>query len=606
MRNFFRILRYTAPYRSYGVLNVLFNLLATVFHLGSLLVFIPFLRLLFGKVEAVAEPAAFELSKEGLTAWYNWKMADFIVQHGQVGALVFICVSVVVLFLLKNLFRWLALYAIGVMRNRAVQDIRDAVYDKVLELPMQYHLGERKGDILARITNDVQEIEFSIMNYIEMVFREPVTIILSLVLMIGISPQLTLISLLLLPISGLIIGRIGKSLKKTGDRAQRKAADLLSLVEETLGGIRVVKAFNAEEPMRQRFRRENDMLSRINVQVLRRRDMASPLSEFLGACVMVALVYFGGSLVLDQSASLTGEEFIGYIILFSQLLAPAKSFTTGYYWIQKGSASAERIFEILAVENTVKEKPDARPITAFNDRITFRNVTFAYDKRAVLKGIDLEVPKGRSVALVGSSGGGKTTLANLLPRFFDVTEGAILIDGQDIRDLRIKDLRDLMGIVTQESILFNDTISENIAFGSRDVTQQEIEAAARVANAHDFITRMELGYGTNVGDRGDRLSGGQKQRVSIARAVLKNPPILILDEATSALDTESERLVQEALYKMMEGRTSLVIAHRLSTIQHCDEICVMQEGAIVERGTHSELLSLNGTYRRLVEMQAFA
>jgi subfamily B ATP-binding cassette protein MsbA len=608
MRNFFRILRYARSYRRYAVLNVVFNLVSTVFHLGSLLVFIPFLNLLFGQTPPPSGRPAVEFSLEGikrLPELFNWRMAAYIQEHGQMGGLVFICVVVAFCFLLKNLTRYFALWAIGILRNRAVRDLRNEVYDKILDLPMRFHTGERKGNTIARITNDVQEVEFSIMNYIEMVFREPITILLSLSLMIGISWKLTLIALLLLPVSGLLIGRVGKSLRKEGLRAQQKAADLLSTVEETLTGMRVVKAFNGEEQMRRRFRRENEMLNKLNVFTLRRRDMASPLSEFLGALVMVTLVYFGGQLVIGEGATLSGGEFIGYIILFSQLLAPAKGFTTGYYWIKKGGASAERIFELLAIENSVKERPDARPIAAFNDRVEFKAVQFAYDEKAVLRTIDLLIPKGRSVALVGTSGGGKSTLAGLLPRFYDATGGQVLIDGIDVRDLRIQDLRGLMGIVTQDSILFNDTVAANIAFGQPGVSMADIERAAQVANAHEFITKLDSGYQTMIGDMGNRLSGGQKQRLAIARAVLKNPPILILDEATSALDTESERLVQDALFKMMEGRTSLVIAHRLSTIQHCNEICVIVEGAIVERGTHAELFALGGQYRRLCDMQAF-
>ncbi|MCB9170369.1 MAG: ABC transporter ATP-binding protein [Flavobacteriales bacterium] len=608
MRYFFRVLRYAGPYRRYAVLNVVFNLVSTVFHLASLLVFIPFLNLLFGQTPPPTERPRIDWTIAGikrLPDLFNWQMGQYIQEHGQVGGLVFICAVVALCFLLKNLFRYFALWAIGILRNRAVRDLRNALYDKVLALPMRYHTGERKGNIISRMTNDVQEIEFSIMNYIEMIFREPITIVLSLAIMIGISWKLTVIALLLLPISGLIIGRIGKSLRKEGLRAQQKAADLLSTLEETLTGIRVIKAFNAEAAMQQRFRRENQMLNLLNVFTLRRRDLASPLSEFLGALVMVALVYLGGSLVIGSNASLSGGEFIGYIILFSQLLAPAKSFTTGYYWIRKGSASAERIFELLAVENTVRERTDARPIRTFNDRIEFRGVSFAYEGALVLKDIDLIVPKGRSVALVGTSGGGKTTMVGLLPRFYDASSGQVMIDGHDIRDLRVHDLRALMGIVTQDSILFNDTVANNIAFGAKGVGMEAIEQAARVSNAHEFIVRLEQGYQTNIGDGGNRLSGGQKQRLAIARAVLKNPPILILDEATSALDTESERLVQEALYRMMEGRTSLVIAHRLSTIQHCDEICVLQHGGIIERGTHQELFDRGGQYRRLCDMQAF-
>ncbi|MBK9194802.1 MAG: ABC transporter ATP-binding protein [Flavobacteriales bacterium] len=613
MKEFLKILRFSRPYTRLMWLNAIFNLISTLFHLASLLLFIPFLRLLFVKEQPPCpgqDQAVAELAKTGLDAVYQQWMADYIAAHGALGTLAFICILVISSFLLKNVFRWMAMSTIGTLRNNTVRDIRGAVYDKILELPMQYHTGERKGHVLSRITSDVQEIEFSILNWVEMVFREPVTIVLSLGIMVSMSVQLTLFSLVLLPITGLLIGRIGKSLRRTSMRAQEKNADVMSHVDETLTGMRVVKAFNAEDRMRQRFGRENEMLTRISTVVLRRRDLASPLSEFLGACVMVALVYFGGRLVIGHDASLNGEFFLGYIIVFSQLLAPIKGLTTGWSNIQKGSASARRIFELLAVENKVKEVPDAQPISTFNDSIRFNNVSFAYDgsdaPEIVLKGIDLVVPKGKSVALVGTSGSGKTTLAGLLPRFFDATSGSVTIDGKDVRQLRIADLRKLMGIVTQDSILFNDTVGNNIAFGALGATEADIRRAAEVANAHGFISALENGYQTNIGDGGNRLSGGQKQRVAIARAVLKNPPILILDEATSALDTESERLVQDALFKMMEGRTSVVIAHRLSTIQHCDEIIVMSQGNIIERGTHAQLFAAGGQYRRLCDMQAFS
>lgn len=606
MRNFFRILRFGAPYRHFALLNALFNLLGTVFHLLSLLLFIPFLRLLLGQVEAVDERPAVLWTKDGLQGTFNWGLTQLMDQYGPMGALLLICIAVVALFLLKNLFRYLALIAICNFRNRIVRDVRSKIYGKLLELPLRYHAGERKGDLLALITNDMQVIEFSVMYYIEMIFREPIAVVLFLAAMVTLSPQLTLISLLLLPISGLLIARISRSLKRRSTRVQEKSADLLARVEETLGGIRVVKAFNGEADMQRRFERENELLMRSSIAMLRRQDIASPLSETLGAAVMVTIAYLGGSLVLGQTPSLSGDSFLGFIIIFSQLLAPIKGFSQGWSAIARGSASGQRIFDLLAVENTVQEKPDAKPVAGFEQSVEFRAVRFAYDSAPVLQDIDITIPKGRSVALVGTSGSGKTTLANLLPRFFDATGGAVLVDGHDIRDLRIRDLRALMGIVTQDSILFNDTIANNIAFGTPGVSQADIERAARIANAHDFISALELGYQTNIGDGGNRLSGGQKQRLSIARAVLKNPPILILDEATSALDTESERLVQEALFKMLEGRTSLVIAHRLSTIQHCDEICVMQQGRIIERGTHAQLYEAQGQYRRLCDLQAFA
>jgi len=605
MGTFLRILRFGAPYRHYAVLNAVFNLLGTVFHLASLLLFIPFLRLLLGQVKRVEARPVELWTKEGLEGTFNWGLTRLIGLHGDMGALMVICVAVVALFTLKNLFRYLALVSITKFRSLIVRDIRARIYGKLLELPLGYHGGERKGDLLALMTNDMHVIEFSVMLYIEMVFREPIAVLLFIATMVTLSPQLTLISLLLLPVSGLLIARIARSLKKRSTRVQEKEADLLARVEETLGGIRVIKAFNGEADMERRFARENGLLMRAYVAMVRRLDLASPLSETMGAVVMAAIAYIGGSLVLGAEPTLTGDSFLGFIIIFSQLMAPIKGFSQGWSAIVRGSASAQRIFGLLAVENAVKEKPDARPITGFNEAVAYRDVSFSYGGAPVLREVRFTLRKGRSTALVGTSGSGKTTLANLLPRFFDVTGGAVLLDGHDIRDLRIKDLRALMGIVTQDSILFNDTVANNIAFGTPGVSQADIERAARIANAHDFITGLQSGYQTNIGDGGNRLSGGQKQRLSIARAVLKNPPILILDEATSALDTESERLVQEALFKMLEGRTSLVIAHRLSTIQHCDEILVMREGRIIERGTHAELYAAAGQYRRLCDMQAF-
>ncbi|MEO8068979.1 MAG: ABC transporter ATP-binding protein [Flavobacteriales bacterium] len=624
MRNFFRILRFGKPYRHHALLNALFNLLGTVFHLASLLLFIPFLRLLLGQVQPVHVRPTHLWTREGLEGSFNWGLTQLIEDRGQMGALLVISIAVVVLFLFKNLFRYLALVAICTFRNRIVKDIRSRIYDKLLELPLRYHTNERKGDMLSLITNDMQVIEYSVMYYIEMIFREPIAVLLFLGTMLTLSTKLTLISLLLLPVSGLIIARVSKSLRRKSARVQEKSADLLARVEETLSGIRVIKAFNGEADMRRRFERDNELLTRGSITMLNRQDIASPLSETLGAAVMATIAYVGGSLVLGETPSLTGDSFLGFIIIFSQLLAPIKGFSQGWSGITRGEASGQRIFDLLAVENTVKERSGAKHIADFNDRIEYRSVAFAYENSSkaggpegrtaaspslsasVLQDINLTVPKGKSVALVGTSGGGKTTMANLLPRFFDVTDGALLIDGNDIRDLRITDLRALMGIVTQDSILFNDTVANNIAFGAPGTSQADIERAARIANAHEFIMKLENGYQTNIGDGGNRLSGGQKQRVSIARAVLKNPPILILDEATSALDTESERLVQDALIKMMEGRTSVVIAHRLSTIQHCDEICVMQQGRIIERGTHAQLFAAGGHYRKLCDMQAFA
>lgn len=606
MRHFFRILRYGRPYARFAVLNGVFNLLATLFHLASLLLFIPFLRLLMGQVQPVHERPAGGWSKEMLEGTFNWWLTQLIEHRGQLGALAMICLAVVLLFLLKNLCRYLAVNMISNFRHRIIRDLRGEIHSKLLELPLAYHNDERKGHLLSLMTNDMQVLEFSVMLSIEMVVREPIAVFLFLATMVTLSPLLTLYALLLLPVSALLIGRITRSLKKRSTRVQERSADLLARVEETLGGMRVVKAFNAEEPMRRRFERENDLLMRSGIHMMYRQDLASPLSETLGAAAMAAIAYLGGTLVLGPEPTLSGDSFLGFIIIFSQLLTPVKGFSQGYSAMVRGSSSARRVFELLAVPNTVTERPDARPIRAFTDKVEFRDVSFAYDDKPVLRDINLTVPKGKSVALVGGSGGGKTTLAGLLPRFHDVTAGSVTIDGTDIRELRIRDLRSLMGTVTQDSLLFNDTVAANIAFGRTGVSEADIRRAAEVANAHEFITRLPNGYHTSIGDGGNRLSGGQKQRVAIARAVLGDPAILILDEATSALDTESEKLVQDALFKLMKDRTSLVIAHRLSTIQHCDEIVVLDHGRIIERGTHAELYAAHGQYRKLCDLQAFA
>ncbi len=606
MRNFFRILGRGRPYVRFAVLNGVLNLFSTIFHLASMLLFIPFLRLLLGQVKPVHEQPALEWNKDTLEQTFNWWLTRLIEQNGQMGALAIICVTVVLLFLLKNLFRYLAVLAISNFRLRIVRDLRGEVYGKMLELPLRYHTGERKGHQLSLITNDMQVLEFSVMLSIEMVMREPIAVIMFLATMVTLSPQLTLYSLLLLPVSGLLIARITRSLKRRSTRVQERSASLLALVEETLTGMRVVKAFNGEAAMARRFQRENEMLMRANIAMVNRQDIASPLSETLGTAVMAAIAFLGGSLVLGPEASLTGDSFLGFIIIFSQLLTPIKGFSQGYSAIARGSSSAARVFELLAVPNTVVEKPGARPLPGFQAQVEFRDVSFAYDGKPVLHGINLAVPKGKSVALVGGSGGGKTTLAGLLPRFYDVTGGAVLIDGTDIRDVRLHDLRALMGIVTQDSLLFNDTVAANIAFGRTGISEADIRRAAMTANAHGFIEQLPNGYHTSIGDAGNRLSGGQKQRISIARAVLGDPEILILDEATSALDTESERLVQDALFKLMKDRTSLVIAHRLSTIQHCDEIVVLDQGRIIERGTHARLYAAGGQYRKLCDLQAFA
>ena len=538
----------------------------------------------------------------------NYQLAERIDKFGKLDALIMICLFIIITIFLKNLFRYLGMFFIAPIRNGVVRDMRNKMYDKVLNLPLSYYSEERKGDIMSRMTVDVQEIEWSIMQSLEMIFREPITMLMFLTTMVIISPQLSLFSLVLLPLSGLLIGRIGKSLRRSSSKSKEKMGILLSMMEETLGGLRIIKGFNAEKKMNGHFRNENQQYTDISVKVYRKTDLSSPLSEFLGVTVLVVVLYFGGKLVLSNDPSLNGSLLIFYIAIFSQLLPPAKSFTTAYYSVQKGLASAERIDKILEAEVTIRDNVNARSKKSFEKEIEYKNVSFAYREAQVgwvLNDINLKIEKGKTIALVGQSGSGKTTLADMLPRFYDPSQGSILIDGIDIKELKLQDLRELMGIVTQESILFNDTVYGNIAFGMEHVTEQQVMEAAKIANAHEFISQMPEGYHTNIGDRGSKLSGGQRQGISIARAVLKNPPILILDEATSALDTESERLVQDALNKLMKNRTSVVIAHRLSTIQHADEIIVMQKGQLIERGTHTALLQRNGAYKKLHDLQAF-
>ena len=605
MKNFAKILVYALKYKGYAVLNIVFNIFSVIFDLLSMLLFIPFLNLLFTQPETVTIKPTFSFTKEFFQDYFNYTLNSFIQDNDKVYALLLVCVIVGVLFFLKNVTRYLGMYFIGVIRTGVIRDIRHDVYEKLLALPLSFYSEEKKGDIMARITNDVQEIEWSILSSLEMIFREPLTILLSIATMIVINPSLTLFSLILLPISGLVIGWLGKSLKRSSSRAQLQMGLLLSNVEETLSGLRIIKAFNAEKSSQQKFNEINESYNHHSLKMTRKRDLASPMSEFLGSMVMVALVYYGGSLVLNNPAKFSGGEFIGYIIIFGKLIAPVKALTTAYSNVQKGAASADRINMIMHAENNIKEVNNPHVFTTFTDKIEYRNVSFQYGNEPVLRNLNFSFEKGKTIALVGESGGGKSTLADLLPRFYDVTSGELLIDGTNVTQASIKSVRSLMGVVTQESILFNDTVFNNIAFGI-EATEEQVIEAAKIANAHQFIAELENGYYTNIGDRGGKLSGGQRQRISIARAVLKNPPILILDEATSALDTESEKLVQDALYNLMKNRTSVVIAHRLSTIQHADEILVLVKGEIVERGTHSYLLSKNGVYKKLSDLQTFA
>ncbi len=606
MKKFYRILAYTKPYWGYAGLNILFNILTVVFSLFSFTLLIPFLNLLFGINDLVTVKPEFHFTTQGILDFLNYHISQIIIRHGKIDALIFICLIILSSFLTRNLSRFFAMYFMANVRIGAVKGIRNDVYSKLLILPLSFFSQRKKGDIISRMTTDVQEVEYSIMNYIEMVVRDPITIIAYLAFMISMSPRLTLFVFLILPVTGLIIGRIGKSLRRKSKTVQEKYGGLLGMIEESIGGIRIIKAFNAIHYLDNKFRQFNDNYAKILLRVYRRRDLSSPLSEFLSSVVIVVLLWFGGKMVLSDTPSIQAADFITYIVVFSQVIPPAKSFTQGFYNIQKGIASAERIFEILDADEVIEEKPDALPLHSFNKEIVYNHVSFQYEQEPVLKNINLTIPKGKIIALVGESGAGKSTMVDLLPRFYDVTGGAILLDGTDIRNYRIDHLRNQMGIVSQDTILFNDTIFNNIAFGLTNVSEEEVINAAKVANAHRFIMEMEEGYLTNIGDRGVKLSGGQRQRISIARAVLANPPILILDEATSSLDTESEKLVQDALYNIMQDRTTVVIAHRFSTIKHADEIVVMKKGEIVERGTHDELLERKGVYRRLYDLQTFA
>lgn len=608
MKKLWKILRFALPYKGHALLNILFNIFGVLFGLVSLTLLVPILQILFKQTALISiapSPITWDqiTNTKLLAANFNYFISQYIVENGAPHALLVICIVLVVLFFLKNFFRYMAMFFLAPVRNGVVKDIRNILYKKMLNLPLGYYSDQRKGDLMARLTTDVQEVEWSVMSSLEMMFREPFQIIFYLATMLVMSPQLTLFVMIMLPITGLIIGQIGKSLKRTSVKGQRKMGEILNIIEETISGLRIIKAFNAIGYSQQKFEETNTNYYRLMNRLYRKRDLASPLSEFLGVIVMVVVLSYGGNLVFSASKTLSAEVFLTFLAIFSQILNPAKALVTAAYNIQKGAASIDRIQKVLDAEETITQKPNAIEHKVFEHQIEYRNVCFQYEKDEVLKNVNLTIPKGKTVALVGTSGGGKSTMVDLLPRFYDVVSGEILIDGIPITDLVISDLRGMMGIVSQETILFNGSLYENIAFGLDNVKLEDVVSAAKVANAHEFIEKLELGYETNIGDRGVKLSGGQRQRISIARAVLKNPPILILDEATSALDTESERLVQDALTNLMMNRTSIVIAHRLSTIQHADEIIVMQKGVIVERGNHIDLLEKNGVYKKLNEMQ---
>ncbi len=606
MDKFKRIFSYLIPYKLAVSLNVLFSFLSAVFNVFSVIMVIPVLNILFEIQPVVTESVPFAFSADAISTNFYYYASYLMLRYGSLATLIAVGIFAIMMSFLKNAFKYAAMYNLAWIRNVVVKDIRNDLYQKSLILPLSYHSNEKKGDLISRMTSDVQQIEHSVISSLEMVFREPITILVILLSLFIMSTHLTLGVLILLPVSGLIIGRIGKTLRSTALKGQNKLGVILSVLEETLTGIRVIKAFNAEEKMKNRFFSINSFYTLIMTKMYRRQYMASPVSEFLGTVVVILIVWYGGSLVLSDASSLSPAAFIGYLILFAQIINPAKSFSTAYYNILKGLASADRIDDILQAEVKIKDQPEAKPLDRFQDSIEFINVSFRYEQDIVLKNINLTIPKGKTVALVGQSGAGKSTLVDLIPRFYDVTEGQILVDGTNIREIKLHDLRALMGNVNQEAILFNDNFFNNIAFGEFNVPEEDVINAARIANAHEFIEKTPLKYYTNIGDRGNKLSGGQRQRVSIARAVLKNPPILILDEATSALDTESEKLVQDALSNVMKNRTSVVIAHRLSTVVNADLICVLHEGEIVERGTHDQLLQKEGYYKKLHSLQMFA
>lgn len=616
---FFRLIRrFASPYKWLVALNLLFNLLSTILSLFSFAAIIPVLRILFG-ISQVYTTYVDLSTVSGLEQWLNAAKGDLyyllgeqIAAHGGGIMLAWLGLFLAVMTGLKCLTAWLANYYMVPLRTGVLRDLRRQLYDKVVTLPLGYFTQERKGDILSRMTNDVNEVEASIMSALDVLFKDPIMITIYLLTLFVISWQLTLFVLILLPIAGLLIGRIGRNLKRASKQGQEQNADILSQMEETLSGLRVVKAFNAEDKLRERFNRLINATRQTFNRINRRYYLAHPVSEFLGTCLIAVILWFGGILILDGHSTIDAATFIYYLIIFYSIINPAKDLSRAGYSIRKGTASLERIDKVLDTRSNIIEEEDAQAITGFGDAIRYEHVSFAYDaRRTVLQDINLTIRKGQIVALVGQSGSGKTTLADLLPRFYDVAEGKILIDGTDVRRLRIHDLRELMGYVNQDAILFNDTIYNNITFGV-DTTQpapdglswpEAVERAARIANAHEFIAALPDSYQTGIGDRGSRLSGGQRQRISIARAVLKNPPILLLDEATSALDSESEKLVQQALEQLMRDRTTLVIAHRLSTIRNADLICVLHEGRIVEQGTHDTLIKKGGYYSRLVEMQ---
>ena len=604
--NIKRLYPYVLPYKKFAFLNIFFNILYALFSSLSFVALIPMLEVLFDAGARIYEKPVYK-GISGANVYFKEYLNYQVTQHtggDPVQALFYIIGLVLFLFFLKNIFSYLAIVFISLLRNGVLRDLRNMMYKKIISLPISYFSEKRKGDVISRITTDINEFQASYFSILELIVKEPLTIIFTIIIMCGISLKLTIFVFLFIPIAGLAISRVGKTLKKHSGRVQSEQGFFLSLIEETLSGLRIIKSFNAQEVFIKRFTDSTQRFNSYANNLSYRQNLASPISEFLGILVIGILLWYGGTMVLIDK-TLGGSEFVAYMGLAYNILTPAKEISKAAYRLRQGDAAALRVLEVIHAQNPIFDKENAIEKTDFQTAISLKNISFKYDNEYVLKDFSLEIPKGKTVALVGQSGSGKSTIANLIARFYDVNEGAITFDGIDIRDLKIHSLRNLIGIVSQDSILFNDSITNNLLIGKTSATEAEIKEAAKVANAYDFIEALPNKFQTNIGDMGGKLSGGQKQRLSIARAVLKNPPIMILDEATSALDTESEKLVQNALEKMMMNRTSLVIAHRLSTIQNADIIVVMEKGKIIEQGNHASLMAKNGTYRKLVEMQSF-
>ena len=608
MKGFFKILRrFVPPYKKQLTLNIVFNILAALLTLFSFALIIPILEMLFGintETYSYTPWGSASIDKVVVNNFYYY-VQSIIASSGKSVALACIAAALVVMTGLKTGAAYMAAFFMISLRTGVVRDLRAMIYNKMVSLPIGFFSSERKGDVMARMSGDVTEVENSVMMSLDMMFKNPIMIVVCLAMMLFVSWQLTLFVFILLPIAGFIMGRVGKYLKRVSLEQQNQLGTIMSNIEETISGLRIIKAFNAEDKVRNRFASENEKYRNLSRRMNRRYELAHPMSEFLGTATIAVVLWFGGTLILGGTDAITAPKFIYYMVIFYSIINPAKDFSKASYNIQRGLASMQRIDKIMNAENPIADPAQPVELRGFNRGISYENVRFKYQDTWVIDDVSLDIPCGKTVALVGQSGSGKTTIADLLPRFYDVNEGSITIDGIDIRNYRVADLRGLMGNVNQEAILFNDSFFNNIAFGVENATREEVEKAAKIANAYDFIMASEQGFDTNIGDRGCKLSGGQRQRISIARAILKNPPILILDEATSALDTESEHLVQEALDKLMHGRTTLVIAHRLSTIKNADLIVVMHEGKIVEQGRHDELIALGGTYKHLVDMQTF-